>query len=58
MKSEDLPKMIDQLELPPPPKLIELGTVRELVRGNGSGGFDSADACASPGEDVFEPPNC
>jgi hypothetical protein len=58
MKRDEFTKDMKDKPLPPPPQLIALGTVRELVRGNGSGAFDSADACATPGSDISEPPNC
>lgn len=56
MNSDELTKETKDKTLPPPPQLIALGTVRELVRGNGSGAFDSADLCATPGKDVSKPP--
>lgn len=58
MKSDELTKDMKDKPLPPPPQLIALGTVRELVRGNGSGTYDSVDGCATPGKDESEPPNC
>lgn len=58
MKSDEFTKNMKDKPLPPPPQLIALGTVRELVRGNGSGHFDSLDDCATPGSDVPKPPDC
>lgn len=42
----------------PPPRLIELGTLRELIRGEGSGQLDVASNCTVPGVDAIAPPGC
>jgi hypothetical protein len=41
-----------------PPRLIELGSVRELIRGSGSGGLDVTTNCTTPGLDEVDPEVC
>lgn len=55
----DKPSDIEIRIEPEPPKLLFVGKVRELIRGQGSSNFDTAtQGCGSPGSLGEEDPRC